>query len=711
MVEIKTEDQLLSPLRDDLEISPGAPFLSGAPGWVIRDPVRHRFFQIGQRTIDILSRWSTGRVNRLKAQLFSEKAIQLSDEELDALTHFLKHNQLLEGGEAGTAARYAHLDEKRALSRLLYNVQRLMFFRVPVARPDAFLRATWPIVRPLFSLAFVWVSSFMLLVGLYLASHQLTEIEAHIRNAFTWGGGALFIAAIAILKMLHEFGHAYQAIGRGLRVPVMGIVFFAFLPLLYTDVTDAWRLRRRYDRVMVDLGGILVEITVAVYATLIWTFLPDGPLRMVVFAIATSSWVLSLLVNLNPFMRFDGYYILSDSLGIHNLQSRAFALGKWAMRRTLFGLDDTIPEHLNRSTSHVLIAYAYAVWVYRFFLFLGISVLIYSMFFKMIGVLFLLLFVAAFIVKPILMEVWFWIGSRDRILRSRRSLVTMGLLISLLAVFFWPISTRVYVPAILEEARQHAIFPPAAARLDEVFFAEGDTVVRGDPLFLFSDPEMPTRIEQSKTRIAMYNARLLSSAGDTAERAESTVIARLLDEEIENLSGLEEVQDNFLVVAAMSGRVREVSPELNQGVWYTRTHLLGRIIESGNLTVRGFIDETDLLRLDPTKGARFIAEELSIPVLLLEDIEVSDFAVKQLPDGYLAQPNGGMIAVGSLEPGDLQISGGWYQVSGRPTSDGENWLVDDRVQRGVIVMYSIPQSMARRVGNRIARVLVREFEF
>ncbi len=134
------EDRPLAPLRDDLEISPGAAFLSGAPGWVIRDPVRNRFFQIGQRTIDVLSRWSAGSVNRLKARLFSENAIRLTDEELEALTHFLRQNQLLEGGEQGTATRYARLAENRVRSRMWLGAQKLMFFRVPLVRPDGFLQ-------------------------------------------------------------------------------------------------------------------------------------------------------------------------------------------------------------------------------------------------------------------------------------------------------------------------------------------------------------------------------------------------------------------------------------------------------------------------------------------------------------------------------------------------------------------------------------------
>lgn len=712
MTDIARDDRPLSPLRDDLEISLGAPFLNGAPGWVIHDPVRHKFFQIGQRAIDVLSSWSAGTVGHLKSKLIREKAIQVDDTEIDALLNFLRQNQLLESDSTGTAKHYANLVNKNPLQKFWFGVQKMLFVRIPLFRPEPFLKATWPLVKPLFSKTFIAISAAVLLFSLYLAGRQLADIEAHLRQAFTWGGAVVLIAAIAFVKMLHELGHAYQATARGLRVPVMGVAFFAFLPLLYTDITDAWRLRRRRDRVLVDLGGILVELTIAVYATLAWCFLPDGSSRTIAFAIASSSWVLSLFVNLNPFMRFDGYYLLSDSLGIQNLQNRSFALAKWAMRSVLFGLDDPAPEALGGTTRRGMIAYAYGVWVYRLFLFMAIALLLYSMFFKLAGIALLAVSVSAFIVKPVVTEVLFWVRSRDRIRRSRRSLVTLSCMLVLLLLFFWPMSARIQVPAVLEEARQQAIFPPDAYRLVDIFVEEGHDVMQGDPLFQFSDPELPVRINQAETRIAMLKARQLSAAGDSRERAEGAVIARMLDEELENLSALKDRQESLLVTAAMDGQIRELSTDLDTGVWYPRTHLMGRIIQSGSPVVRGYVSEANLERLDPTKTAKFIADEIMVPVVAVDGLEVSGFSVEKLADGYLAHPNGGSIAVSTSDPKTLVVAEVWYPLSGRPSPDIlPSRLMGQTVHRGVILTQSKPESVARRIGRRIARVLVREVEF
>ena len=120
-------------------------------------------------------------------------------------------------------------------------------------------------------------------------------------------------------------------------------------PVLYTDNTDAWRLVDARKKLQIVLAGILVELHIALLALFAWGVLDDGPLRSVAYFLTTASIVGSLLVNLNPFMRFDGYYALADYLGMQNLQPRAFALARWQMRQWLFGLAEPVPEPLTGS--------------------------------------------------------------------------------------------------------------------------------------------------------------------------------------------------------------------------------------------------------------------------------------------------------------------------------------------------------------------------
>ena len=63
------------------------------------------------------------------------------------------------------------------------------------------------------------------------------------------------------------------------------------------------------------------------------------------FLLATTTWVSTVLINASPFMRFDGYFLLSDFLQMPNLHARAFALARWDLRERLFALGEPAPEH------------------------------------------------------------------------------------------------------------------------------------------------------------------------------------------------------------------------------------------------------------------------------------------------------------------------------------------------------------------------------
>ena len=497
MQAARSEDPSLPPLREDLRISRGAPLLNGAPSWVIYDPIRHRFFQVGQRTIEMISNWSSGTVSRLESELQAKRALRVGAQEIRAVLEFLKSSDLLAETERGLAKSFDSRAAKQRTSLVQWALHRYIFFRVPLVRPNGFLQATWPIVRPLFSRGFVILTLLMLVLGLYLASRQFSDVLAHFRAAFSFEGAVTYAVALVVVKILHEMGHAYQAVARGLRVPVMGVAFIVLFPLLYTDTTDAWRLRTRRDRLMVDMGGIFVELSLAVYATVLWCFFPDGAARDAAFAVATVSWVFSLLVNLNPLMRFDGYYLLADALGVHNLQPRSFDMGKWALREAKFGLGDPAPEKQSRRMRVFMIFYCYAIWIYRFFLFVAIALIVYTLFFKALGIILFLAEIAFFIAAPVLREVKVWFGMRKRISRSWRSWLTLGVFLALLVLAAWPMSRRIHVPAVLDEARQQAIYASVNGQLQEVHVTEGDEVRAGDLLFSFEDPELPLNIQQA----------------------------------------------------------------------------------------------------------------------------------------------------------------------------------------------------------------------
>jgi putative peptide zinc metalloprotease protein len=118
-------------------------------------------------------------------------------------------------------------------------------------------------------------------------------------------GYAWFLAGL----VMHELGHASAVAYFGGRPGGIGFTFYVIYPALYSDVTSAWALRRR-QRVVVDIGGVYFQIVFAAGVSTLGLPGADIALAMTAF---------SLLMTLQPFLKFDGYWLLSDALGVANL--------------------------------------------------------------------------------------------------------------------------------------------------------------------------------------------------------------------------------------------------------------------------------------------------------------------------------------------------------------------------------------------------------
>mgnify|MGYP001794317170 CR=1 FL=1 len=692
----------LPALRTDLRISESAPGQDGGQRWVIYDPLRHRYFQVGRQTLHLLSLWGHRTTAAIKAAYLEKYRAPVDDSAIETVQKFLTNNHLTRGGQPGALA-----DQRARTRRTLFQwlTRNYLFFRIPLIRPHPFLNATWPLVAPLFTRAATWTIIALGLLGLWMASRQPQAFWSYATSMATFGSLVGLALTLAVTKSLHELGHAYQCHRRGCRVPEMGVAFMVLFPILYTDASEAWRLKARRDRVMIDAGGVFVELALAAIATLLWVFLPDGPVRMAAFMVATTGWVLSLLVNLNPFMRFDGYYLLSDLWGIQNLQPRSFALGRWYLRRTLFGVTDPVPEPLPRGLRGRLILYAYATWIYRFFLLLGIALLVYHLFFKALGVLLFVVELYFFIARPILREGAEWWARRGQIARAPRFYITLTLLAGLIALCTWPLPKTLKLPALYFVGTQFDVYPQHDAQLASIAVQQGQTVAIGDPLFTFTLPDLAiekTTAEAELTRIATQMRRLTSDAQD---RSNAIILATERQLYQERLAAFAQTEAQLTVRAEAPGIVAEIAPELKPGLWVARTTLLARIVDPAQATVTAYISEEDRVFLGHQTAGTFIpdAPGLAKTPVTLKDIAVS--RTERLEPRDLLASSGGPLAVIADAGTDTVTVDNWFRVTATPD---QNPRQAPTLTRGKLRNKGEPVSLATRAFRQIARVVVRE---
>ncbi|MCH9670284.1 MAG: efflux RND transporter periplasmic adaptor subunit [Gammaproteobacteria bacterium] len=694
-------------LRADLELLPGPRALDGAPTWSIFDPARNRHFRIGWLAFEILSRWTLRQPDQIVNRIAAETTLTATDDDVQSLSTFLYKNSLTLLPPSGRSVDYLSQFDATGASWYIWLLRNYLFIRIPLIHPDGLMGRTAFLAAPLFSIRFAKLMLVLGILGLYLVARQWDTFFSTFSAFFSVQGFLCFGAALVVTKALHELGHAYAAHHYGCRVATMGVAFLVMFPVLYTDTTDAWRLTSRRQRAHIAAGGIIVELYLAAFATLLWTVLPDGALRSAMFFLATTSWTMTVAINLNPLMRFDGYYLLSDYCGIENLQDRAFRMGRWRLRRLLFGSLEPAPEPLSTDMARFLYLFAWAVWVFRFFLFLGIAILVYTMFFKLLGIVLFAVEIVWFLGMPIWNEVRAWWRSRGELLTTRRALVTATFLALFLAVFFTPWRENVSFPAVLEMQDRASVHAQEPGVVDKIFVKEGDWVSAGDPLVRLSSAQIDFEVKKARARRDALERHLERQAASEIERANLTVLNQELVENQSVMLGLARREESMMLRAPIAGHVLAIDGSLRQGLAINPELAAVKIGDARGLRLKGYAEEADVGLISTGATAVFHPNDVTLPSIRATVLEVDDADAQQFDEPYLASVFGGGIAVRWSEKGTLTPESSVYRVRLQPE---DSWGTQ-QVVVGYVSAKSEARSLAEQLYVSIVALLIRESAF
>lgn len=193
------------------------------------------------------------------------------------------------------------------------------------------------------SLFCIFVSHLLLYSNHTLAHARLTGAHVSV---------LLLLCALSVL--VHELGHASALSRYGGTPSGIGFGLFILLPVFYADVSQAWKLRR-WQRIVVDIGGIYFQQLFFALAALLATLWNSPSLRAVCVAID-----LMTVIALNPAFRFDGYWVVADWLGLTHLH-RSAGLYLRSMVRSIVrrrSARSEYPPHLSRAKTLVFVCYA-----------------------------------------------------------------------------------------------------------------------------------------------------------------------------------------------------------------------------------------------------------------------------------------------------------------------------------------------------------------
>ncbi len=691
-------------LRQDLRLYPG-PSIGPAPSWTLYDPVRHQYVQLDATAFAVVAAWAKpSTVDTLFAAL-EAGAEPVGRADVAGFVAFAERNELVEDAAGGWAAHGARARAARS-SPLMWLVHNYLFIKIPVVRPRRFFERTGFLVAPLFTRAFLRATLVAAVAALYLVSRQWDAFLGTFPGFLSLDGALVYGLTLFAVKALHELGHAYTAARHRCRVSSIGVAFMVMVPMLYCDVTDSWRLADRRRRMAIDAAGIATELVLAVYAALAWVLLPDGPARTAAFLVATASILSSLAINLNPFMRFDGYLMLADALNVPNLQSRAFALLRWRLRELLFALREPKPDALGPLKRRLVLAYAAAIVAYRAVVYAGIALVVYHAFFKVLGIALFAVEIGWFLVAPVWREVRAWWGQRRRIAMTRRSLVTGAAASLLLLMLVVPFRTRVMVPAVMEPAFYARVYPTGPGMIRSVAVRRGDAVEPGQAIAVLVSPQLDKEERLARIRLALVEARLGRGASLAADKAETLSLdmeRRLL---LDRLDGLDSERRELVLRSPIAGIVRDLDPDLDPGRWVGRDAEIALVTAPGAAVVRGYVGERGVERIAPGSTGTFYADGGLARGIPARVAAIAYAAAARVDIPVLSSLAGGPIAAREGADHAAIPDTAVYPA----TFDIDHGAARSTV-RGTVVVDGARQSVAAAVVQSVGRVLVRESGF
>ena len=352
---------------------------------------------------------------------------------------------------------------------------------------------------------------------------------------------AVWLATIAGVKMLHELGHAITCRHVGAHCHEMGVMLLALLPCLYTDVSDVWRLPSKWRRMAVSAAGMIVEVVLAAVALILWWHTEPGFLHTWLLGVAVICSVSTLVLNANPLLRYDGYYLLADWLEIPNLSGRSAGLGGERLQAWLLGQPQETDPLITPAQHRRLAIYAVASRGYSVVVLLAIFAMLLALarpwHLENLVLLLAAVTVGGMLLGPAL-GCWRLIRNpthRYRLRPLRVALLGTALAGLAAAAWLWPIRHTVAGAAVFVPADGQAVYAVEPGQLEFSLPAgtqvqAGDTIARlADPAVEFSLAEFTGDVAEKRLHLAhlqtlrgldpRFSVQLPTAAAELADAA------------------------------------------------------------------------------------------------------------------------------------------------------------------------------------------------
>jgi putative peptide zinc metalloprotease protein len=636
-------------LRADLVFRPRR--ADGKLAYLIEHSDLERFFSIGRREHDLACCLNGKRTGRQAYDAYLQNADRQSPEgvaktqvltwqQAERFFQFLFAENLFESINSQPIRGRRIADEKAFIQWNPIGVRILLF------------NADWIAEKWSSTFLFVFHSISMLIGGIFILWATLTasanlERMIHDSQVVTRPENWIWMSLFwIVLKAIHESGHALSCKQLGGKVGSAGVHFLLLFPLPFVDVTSSYRFSSKSQRILVASAGMYLELIVAAACVMIWSLDLNSTANWLTIQVIVMASLSTLIFNLNPLMRFDGYYILTDLIQKPNLATNGRQYQRNWLKEKIFGIQNR--QHL-RSYDSATKIYGWLATAWR--LLIAISLLIAAAnLFHGAGIILAGLAVITWYVVPLARFIRniFSADTQDRPSYRRIAISTTLLVLILWGMSWtpWPFAAR--APGIIDFANQQSIRITSDGFLARIYVSDGDAVEKGTPLISLVNKDLQLQLHSLKIdkEIAKLDLRHFQMENRRAERQSELKKLESLNEQIAIIS---RQLDELTIVAPMAGKVLTADLDGYLGAFIHQGTEVLKIVSESDLQATACVNETDLpsyqsaleqrVFIEAAGGKRFVA--------ILQT--VAPTATRQIIHPSLSARNGGPLNVRSTQ--------------------------------------------------------------
>lgn len=638
----------------------------GRPWYVVSDPFSNRHYRLRPEAWHFLARLDRSRtVDELWRECVEREPESMPGQRdvIEVLTQLHGANLLV----ADVAPETWSMVERREREQRRQARQQWMnflFLRIPLFDPDPILERLKPLGRLLISP--VGLMLWLIVVGLgakAVIDHWGTFRE-QTQGVLAPANLMWLYVVWTVVKIIHELGHGMITKRYGGEVRSCGVMLLVFTPVPFVDASAAWAFRQRWQRLLVGAGGMLFELFVAGIAAMVWARSGgEGPVAQVAYNIVFLASVSTLLFNANPLLRFDGYYLLADWVGVPNLQRQAAQQwNRWFERKGL-GLDGPPPLARSNRGAAGLGLFGAAGAAYRVFVLLVICSFIAGQLFE-VGFVLAIVGLAVWLGGPVL-KFGRYLTTASRVQRARKKAIGWAVALPVVVVGILaavPMPHAVRAPGVVTGEQTSDVFAGVAGRIEEVVTVSGSTVEAGQVLLRLANPELHDLHAELRAVQQEVQARRASAW------ARLPAVLQPLDQRLASVE--QQLAEVAVQLAALEVRAPQAgvwaSPNLRWRVGgrVPRGTLLGRVRSSTALVFDAVVAQRDVDRL--TRSSRQVPEVrlrgAADTVIEAGPGELRPAESQRLPSAALGWQAGGVVPTDPEDPDGQRALEPFFQM-------------------------------------------------